>query len=97
MATYKQIVEQIAALQEQANTLKKKEVEEVVKDIREKIATYGLTPADLGFREPKQATGKVAVKYRDSSGNSWTGRGKRPGWLVAHIESGKKAEDFLVA
>lgn len=40
--------------------------------------------------------GPVPVKYRDDSGNTWTGRGNRPRWLVAELASGKKLDDFLV-
>lgn len=41
--------------------------------------------------------GKVAVKYRDAAGNTWTGRGRMPLWLVAATKGGKaKKEDFLV-
>ena len=25
---------------------------------------------------------RVAVKYRDDDGNTWSGRGKHPGWLT---------------
>ncbi|WP_342051270.1 MULTISPECIES: H-NS family nucleoid-associated regulatory protein [unclassified Cupriavidus] len=39
---------------------------------------------------------RVPVRYRDSNGNTWTGRGKQPAWLVAAIENGKIADDFLV-
>jgi len=39
---------------------------------------------------------KVAVKYRDTSGNTWTGRGSQPRWLVAALKDGKKIEDFAV-
>ena len=44
----------------------------------------------------KRARGKVAVKYRDTSGNTWTGRGSQPRWLVAALKEGKKIEDFAV-
>jgi len=48
---------------------------------------------------PKNASRKgipVAIKYRDDEGNTWTGRGSKPRWLVAAFEKGKKAEDFAV-
>jgi len=45
---------------------------------------------------PKRAPRKIAVKYRDSSGNTWTGRGSQPRWLVAALKEGKKVEDFAV-
>jgi DNA-binding protein H-NS len=42
--------------------------------------------------------GKVPVKYRDSEGNTWTGRGRMPRWMVAATKGGKaKKEDFLIA
>jgi DNA-binding protein H-NS len=51
----------------------------------------------------KKAAGKragkgvrVPVKYRDDAGNTWTGRGNKPRWLVAALASGKNAEDFAV-
>ena len=41
---------------------------------------------------------KVAVKYRDDAGNTWTGRGRMPRWLTAATKGGKaKKEDFLIA
>jgi DNA-binding protein H-NS len=39
---------------------------------------------------------QVAVKFRDDEGNSWTGRGSQPRWLVAHLKSGRKIDDFAV-
>lgn len=42
--------------------------------------------------------GKVAPKYRNPANKSetWTGRGKQPRWLAAHVAKGKKVEDFLI-
>ncbi len=42
------------------------------------------------------ATGKVAVKFRDEAGNTWTGRGSRPRWLTAALAAGRKLEEFAV-
>src|SRR5262249_51183580 len=38
----------------------------------------------------KGKRGKVAVKYRDRAGNTWTGRGRMPRWLVAATKGGRK-------
>ena len=35
---------------------------------------------------------KPLAKYRDLSGNSWTGRGPRPKWLVAALAAGQTLE-----
>ena len=39
---------------------------------------------------------KVAVKYRDGSGNAWAGRGAQPVWLREKLKAGAKLEDFAV-
>jgi DNA-binding protein H-NS len=40
--------------------------------------------------------GTVAVKYRDEKGNTWTGRGKTPRWLVEAENAGKTRESFKI-
>ena len=41
------------------------------------------------------AVGKPApVKYRDETGNTWSGRGKRPNWFKSALASGKSPEDL---
>ncbi|AOY95299.1 endonuclease [Cupriavidus sp. USMAA2-4] len=100
MATYQEIVQQINALQKQAEEIKAREQAAVIADIRQKIEQYGLTADDLGFgAKPvagKKASRKVPVRYRDNAGNTWTGRGKRPGWLTQALAAGKQVEDFLI-
>jgi DNA-binding protein H-NS len=39
---------------------------------------------------------KAAIKYRDKSGNHWSGRGALPRWMTAAIKDGAKRDDFLV-
>src|SRR5947207_2540341 len=39
---------------------------------------------------------KVAIKYRDRSGNTWAGRGAQPLWLREKLKAGAKLEDFAV-
>src|SRR4030081_927869 len=51
-------------------------------------------------RMGKGKRGKVAIKYRDpkNAGNTWTGRGRMPRWMVAATKGGKaKREDFLIS
>jgi DNA-binding protein H-NS len=40
---------------------------------------------------------KVAPKYRDPGGLEWTGRGRKPGWVVAALAEGKTLDEFLIA
>jgi len=40
--------------------------------------------------------GKVAPKYRGPNGETWSGRGLKPRWLSEALQSGARAEDFLI-
>jgi DNA-binding protein H-NS len=44
----------------------------------------------------KKTRGAVAIKYRDDKGNTWTGRGKTPRWLVEAEKAGKTRESFKI-
>ncbi len=39
---------------------------------------------------------KVAAKYRDEAGNTWSGRGSRPRWLQAALDNGRTLEELAV-
>jgi DNA-binding protein H-NS len=123
--SYAQIVKQIEALKQDAERARKKEISGVVGRIREAIAAYNLTAADLGLgtaaaaapkavkvmmaapaapgkkRGPKPKGNKPAkapmvVKFRNDSGGTWGGLGKRPDWLRAALAAGKQLSDFAV-
>lgn len=49
-----------------------------------------------GKAKTKLAGKKVAIKYRDDKGNTWTGRGKTPRWLTDAEKAGKSREQFKV-
>lgn len=107
-----QIQKQIAKLQSEADSIRKKEVGAVIARIREAISHYGLTQADLFGSKARSATpratksvrrGKVAgrrsagvIRYRDEQGNAWTGHGRRPQWFIDALAAGKAAEDLAV-
>ena len=90
----------LAALGE-AEKLRRQEISDVVKRIKDAIAAYGLTADDLGIGG-KRTSARQAVsrkrastaKYRDGTGNTWGGLGPRPKWLRDALESGKQLEDF---
>ncbi|HTH76400.1 MAG TPA: H-NS histone family protein [Trinickia sp.] len=98
MSQYAELKAQIAKLQEQADDARRKEVSTVIAEIKQKIVEFGLNAHDLGFAEaarrgrpPKKAP--LPPKYQDpKSGNTWSGRGKPPKWIV-----GKNRDRFLIA
>lgn len=69
--TYAQVVKQIETLQQEADKLRRQEVEGVVARIREAVRHYGLTAADLGLApaaaRKTKAAGKPVAKTRRKS------------------------------
>jgi DNA-binding protein H-NS len=55
----------------------------------------GSSPA-LGER-PRRRYPVVLPKYRNpQTSETWSGRGKRPRWLIAAVKSGRKIEEFRI-
>ncbi|WP_273692251.1 H-NS histone family protein [Ketogulonicigenium vulgare] len=50
-----------------------------------------------GTASAKKST-PVAPKYQHPENHAltWSGRGRKPGWLVSLLESGKSIEDFAI-
>lgn len=64
--------------------------------IRDLMAKADLTPADLGSRT-RAGTGTVKPKYQSKDGsNTWSGRGRKPKWVEAHLSQGGSLEDLLI-
>lgn len=95
-----EIQNQISQLQAREKQIRAAHLATVIADINQKIAAYGLMPADLKFKsdsvkaEAPKATKKAVVKYRDGSGNTWSGRGLKPKWLATAIANGAQLSDF---
>ncbi len=47
-------------------------------------------------RKKAQKRAPVPAKYKDDEGNTWSGRGSQPRWLVAALAGGKKLESMAV-
>jgi DNA-binding protein H-NS len=105
-----EIKRKIAELQQQVEAVRAEEVAGVVARIREAITYYDLTIKDVfggrttgvGRSKAKKALRSVSakkaavVRYCDSAGNSWAGRGKRPNWLKAALANGTALDDLAV-
>ncbi|CAB3697395.1 H-NS histone family protein [Trinickia soli] len=98
MSQYAELKAQIAKLQAQADEARRQEVVNVIAEIKQKIAEFGLGAHDLGFAEAARRgrpakKAPLPAKYQDpKSGNTWSGRGKPPKWIA-----GKNRDRFLIA
>ena len=95
--------EHIAQLRKQAEELRNHDRAGVIEEIRQKIAEFGLTAADLklstraaGKRSVSAAPAKAA-KYRGPSGETWSGgRGRKPRWVTEVLAAGKSLSDYEI-
>ena len=58
----------------------------------------GLTVHDLYGPGRRGRAGKSAAKYAnpDDRAQTWTGRGRKPNWLVAKLKRGSKMTEFAL-
>jgi DNA-binding protein H-NS len=105
MSSYRDYLAQIEELKQKAEEARKKELAEVINDIKAKIAEHGLTAADLGLAggggrrssaPAPRSGGKVPPKYKGPNGELWTGRGRKPAWVVAQLNSGRSLAEFEI-
>jgi DNA-binding protein H-NS len=100
MASYQELVAQIEGLKRQAEDARKQEMAGAIAEIKNIMAKFGIDPSDLfparGAKIKRAPSG--IVKYRDPvSGQGWSGRGRRPGWVGELEAQGKTIEDCRVA
>ncbi|HNQ03717.1 MAG TPA: H-NS histone family protein [Thiobacillaceae bacterium] len=101
MASYQDILNQIETLKKQAEAARRQEMSAAIADIKRLMAQYDITPADLGFGGRagggKARAAAPIAKYRDPvSGRTWSGRGRRPAWVLEHEAQGKKLDAFRI-
>lgn len=93
MTSYAEYVEQISKLQSLAEAARKDELSGAMQKIKDLMQQYGITVDDLssGTRaKPAKVKGTVAAQFKNpETGETWTGRGRAPRWLV-----GKDKEQF---
>ncbi|WP_199031333.1 H-NS family nucleoid-associated regulatory protein [Ralstonia sp. ASV6] len=96
MPSYPELLKKIKELQAQADALRAEERSKAIKEIREQIAEFELTAADLGLKPGQPAAVRKAAKHYSDGTSVWVGRGPRPAWLKAALDAGRKLEEFLV-
>lgn len=106
-----ELLAQKAALEKQIAEYQRAQRGEAIAKVKALMAEHGLTLADLGSSKaapaaapaapaPKKSAAagrKIAPKYRNpATGDTWSGRGLKPKWLVAALAGGKTLADFAV-
>ena len=77
----------------------KQEKVEVLKQMQEAASRIGMTPEEvLGLEAAKKTKTKGRARYRNPEDprQTWTGKGKRPGWIKSLIENGRSLEEIEI-
>lgn len=95
-----ELLQQQAALGRAIEQARATDKADAIARVRQLMSAHGLTAIDLAAKSsarPGLTGKKVAPKYRDPvTGTTWTGRGLKPKWLLAALESGKSISDFVI-
>jgi DNA-binding protein H-NS len=78
----------------------KSEKAELLEKLRAQAKAGGFSLEELLEGTPAEKTKEkapVAIKYKDASGNTWTGRGRAPNWLTAIEKAGGNRADYLIS
>ncbi len=94
-------VDELRAITENAQQLIAKKQHQRLYDAYtqfEKIAEESNSTIEEILRAGEKLEKKRSIKYRNTDNNeeTWTGRGRKPTWLVDALAAGKNLEDFAV-
>jgi len=80
--------------------IEREEKKKVLAKMQELAASAGMTPSEVAahFGTSGRRRSKGTPKYHnpDNPGQTWTGKGRKPGWLQALIDNGGKLEDYEI-
>jgi len=100
---YERIMQQINELMARAEDLRHQQRNQALRSILEQMHKYGLTIKDIQSRKigrpaKRSSATSVPPKYIDpATGATWTGRGRKPTWVIRAIEGGKTLDDLRIA
>lgn len=95
----KELVDLEARVKNAIAVAKERERGELKKRIESMAKDSGFSVDELFVRGRSAAKGRtVAPKYinPENSSETWSGRGRKPKWLVAKLGKGAKIEDFAI-
>lgn len=107
LITPKKIEAEIKKLQGRVKSIARKR-STLIRNILGQLNKYEISIAEIrslyeskkNRSVPKKSSKKkraaVPVKYKGPNGETWTGRGRTPRWLVTAESAGKKREHFAV-
>lgn len=80
------------------DTLETRRRAEALKAAEEAAKEFGFSLSELNSAQPNTKKTKGAPKFvnPEDPSQTWTGRGRKPNWVVAHLDAGKPLEDLAL-
>ena len=84
------------------HTFEDRELEKARLELEKHAKSLGFTLDPLAHakpqKRPQRDAKKIAPKYRDpnDASRTWTGRGRKPLWVVDQLNSGRTLNDLLI-
>ncbi|GAA3859396.1 H-NS histone family protein [Celeribacter arenosi] len=94
-----------AQIEKRKKELAKENLKTASEEIKAVLANYELTLDDVlpliskgAAKRVSKPRGKVAPKYKNpaDASQTWTGRGRKPLWVIAALDSGKTLDDIAI-
>jgi DNA-binding protein H-NS len=80
-------------------TYRERQKEEARAVLEAKARELGFSFAELaptGARRKSRSTAPARFRHPENPALTWTGRGRRPNWVTAALEQGRKLEELAV-
>ena len=89
---------ELCSLHEQLTSILARKIEEEKTRLEERLHWLNIKNAITSDR-PRRPYPKVLPKYQNPTNpaETWSGRGKQPHWVRAHLDAGEGLERFLIA
>jgi DNA-binding protein H-NS len=97
-ASYKELVEARGAIDAAIAKRKEEERAEVKRKLAELASDSGFELTELfgGKRAGRKAASGAKYRNPKDAAQTWTGRGRKPNWLVDALKQGAKIESFEI-
>ena len=98
----KMSLEELKALKKEVETaiasFQDRKRQEALKAMEAVAREHGMSLEEIIAGTKKRRKAKAAPKYRNplNAAETWSGKGRQPGWFKDAIKGGKKAEDLAV-
>jgi DNA-binding protein H-NS len=92
----KELTDHIARAQKALAAVKDRERADLKHKIASLAENAGFSVGELFGARGRGKSAAVKFMNPDNRSETWTGRGRKPNWLVAKLDKGKKMSDFAI-